>query len=214
MIKVENILSITDEETVVLTGAQLKELITSAMGCNALTGLPGNAAIASEVEKRITSNDKFAVIYCDLDNFKPYNDKYGFDKGDLVLKLVAEILKHISYANNSFVGHIGGDDFIVVTEANKAKDIAEEIADAFDKMIPLYYSKEDQKSKYIKSQNRKGEVEIFSIMALSMGIVTNENRGYTSIHEVSDIATEVKKVAKKLSYKNKKSCYFIDRRRS
>ena len=123
-----------------------------AEDANPLTGLPGNNVIRGEVEGRISKKQKFVTIHSDLDNFKAYNDKYGIAKGDEIIKLTSEILKNAVRENGNntdFVGHSGGDDFFLVTTPDKAEAVTGKIISDFDTKIKNFYSKEDQKTKYI-----------------------------------------------------------------
>ena len=167
---------------------------------NPLTGLPGNIMIEEEIKAAV--NDKksnFAVLYFDLDNFKAYNDVYGFLKGDEVLKLVAHIIQQcISQFGNShdFLGHIGGDDFIAITTPEKSDVVCEQIIQRFDSTIPLFYTPEDRRRGYIVTADRKGIQCHYPIISLSIAVVTNEKKPISSHWEVVELAAELKKFAK------------------
>ena len=142
------------------------------------------------------------MCYIDLDNFKAYNDNYGFLKGDAVIKQTAKIITDVvrEYGNDSdFVGHIGGDDFIIITTNDKDDIICSGIIDAFSRIIPLYYNREDRNRGLIELENRRGQIEKFPIMTMSIAVVTsNEQRRLEHMAQISDIAAELKKAAKKM----------------
>ena len=180
---------------------------------NPLTGLPGNTSIEQEINKRIFKRDPLAVCYIDIDNFKAYNDKYGYDKGDDIIQLVARILisgaEEIG-AKDDFVGHIGGDDFIFITTPERMESIARYIIKWFDDLVLACYNDEDRQRGQIEVVNRQGQIQHFPIMSVSIGICTNEHRVLNSALQVSEICAEVKKAAKKA----RKSNFVIDRRRN
>lgn len=166
------------------------------------TRLPGNIAIEREINAKIKEKAPFSVCYIDLDNFKAYNDNYGFLKGDAVIKQTAKIITDVvrEYGNDSdFVGHIGGDDFIIITTNDKDDIICSGIIDAFSRIIPLYYNREDRNMGFIELENRRGQIEKFPIMTMSTAVVTsNEQRSLEHMAQISDIAVELKKAAKKM----------------
>jgi diguanylate cyclase (GGDEF)-like protein len=178
---------------------------------NPLTGLHGNIEIQREVESRISRDEGFAVIYADLDNFKAYNDVYGYSNGDRIIVLTADILTDQTalFGNpGDFVGHVGGDDFIIVTTIDKAEAICSSVIDEFDEKVLTFYNEEDRTRGVITTKNRRGEVDTFPLMTISMAIVTNERRRIDSHVEVGEIAAEVKKKLKTMPGSN----YFMDRR--
>jgi len=178
---------------------------------NPLTGLNGNLEIQREITSRITKGYRFAVIYVDLDNFKAYNDVYGFANGDRIIILTADILRDQAdlWGNaDDFVGHIGGDDFIMISTPEKALKICEEVIAEFDEKVLNFYDEEDRTRGYIMTKNRKGEVDTFPLMSISLALVTNEKRELSSAVEIGDIAAEVKKKLKTMAGSN----FFIDRR--
>jgi diguanylate cyclase (GGDEF)-like protein len=168
---------------------------------NPLTGLPGNLEIMRELDYRIEKKLSFAAIYADLDNFKAYNDAYGFMKGDVAIKLTADILRDAAAVgdNDSFIGHIGGDDFIMIVNPACADSVCQTIIEHFDQRISALYADEDLKRGHIVTYNRQGDETLFPIMTISLAVVTNERKTYTSHLEVSDIAAELKKKAKALN---------------
>lgn len=180
---------------------------------NPLTGLRGNIEIQSEINSRIARGEIFSVLYIDLDNFKAYNDVYGFVSGDRAIKLTADVLiDNVGLYSNSgdFVGHIGGDDFIIITVPEYAENIASGIISEFDKKILEIYTKEDIGRGYIITTDRLGNSIEVPIMSISIAIVSNEHRALFSSIQVSEIAAEVKRKAKSIQG----SVYIKDKRRS
>lgn len=178
---------------------------------NPLTGLPGNLEIQRELDYRIAGEKTFAAVYADLDNFKAYNDAYGFLRGDTVLKLTADILcdEAKSLDDLVFVGHVGGDDFIIITEPLFAEGICLGIIERFDQRIRSLYSPEDLNKGHIVTTNRQGDITLFPITTISLAVVTNESSQFVTHLEVSDIAAELKKKAKAIPG----SCYIRDMRK-
>lgn len=179
---------------------------------NPLTGLQGNIEIHAEVNKRIAKNELFAVLYLDLDNFKAYNDVYGFTSGDRAIKLTADIIvSNVHMVNNpgDFIGHIGGDDFVVITVPEKVDELCEGIIQDFDNKIKELYLEEDRAKGYISTVNRLGEVMEFPIISISIAVVTNETRTLYSPVQIAEIAAQVKKKAKMMSG----SVYVKDKRK-
>jgi DNA-binding response OmpR family regulator len=176
-------------------------------GSNPLTGLPGAPSIEHEIGKRINSGTKYAVCYVDLDNFKAYNDKYGYEQGDKVIIFTSKVLiTAINKEGNpeDFLGHIGGDDFIIVTTPERVDGLCSLIIDTFDRNIPAFYANEDIEKGFIETFDRRGNPHRFPFMTLSMGIATNEKRTFNSPLEVSAIATEMKQYAKTFTGSNYK----------
>jgi diguanylate cyclase (GGDEF)-like protein len=178
---------------------ELIKMKERAENANPLTKLPGNIVIREQVEQRINDNQKFVVVYCDLDNFKAFNDKYGIEKGDVAIKLTADIFKEAAKNKGNpddFLGHEGGDDFLLVTTPDKAKEVTDYITSEFDKRVRSLYSQEDLSQGYIIAHARDGTVKQFPIMTISLAGVTNVHRPITSYGQVTNIAAEVKKKAK------------------
>lgn len=178
---------------------------------NPLTGLKGNIEIMNEIDRRIANNELFAVLYIDMDNFKGYNDVYGFARGDTAIKLTADIISDNVKAlggSDDFIGHVGGDDFVVVTTPDKADDLCRGIIEDFDRRIQTLYSEEDRSKGYITTIDRRNNVIKYPVMTLSIAVVTNEKRKIESTVQVSQLAAELKKVAKTMPG----SSYFKDRR--
>ncbi len=178
---------------------QLIKMKSIAENANPLTKLPGNIVIMEDVEKRIKEGGKFTVIYCDLDNFKAFNDKYGIHKGDDAIKMTGDIFKEAIKAKGveaDFVGHEGGDDFLLVTTPDRAQGIADFITSEFDKQVRALYSKEDLDRGHIVAHARDGSVKEFPIMSISLAGVTNQHHPIANYAEVTNIAAEIKKKAK------------------
>ena len=178
-----------------------------------LTGLPGNTQIQAELKKRLSREKEFIVLYLDLDDFKAYNDVYGFLKGDEIIKFTARtILENVNNIANSnaFVGHIGGDDFVAILDENiNYEEICRNIIAQFDKGVKYFFTEEDYNRGYLKIQNRKGKMEHFFLTAISIGVVQVESDKFSNVLEIGEVGAQVKHIAKK--YKG--SCYAIDRRK-
>jgi len=169
---------------------------------NPLTQLPGNKAIAEEVERRIQAREQFALYWFDFDNFKVLNDAYGFARGDRVIKLLADILRELQIKYQSadmFVGHIGGDDFVALTKPEVAETLCSELIERFDRDVRAFYDPADVNRGYIRGVDRFGMPRRFPIVSVSIGIVSNESRLFISYDEVSSMATEMKSYAKKMA---------------
>ena len=177
---------------------------------NPLTRLPGNITIIKQIQRRLETGEIFAIAYADLDYFKPFNDKYGFGRGDEVLKMLGRlILNTVKHKQpNSFVGHIGGDDFIYIMGPDLVESATQEILDNFDRIIPTFYDAEDRAKGNIESIDREGIKKTFPIMGISIGIATNKIASYSHYGEVTERASEMKKYAKYTGG----SCFRIDKR--
>ncbi len=177
-----------------------------------LTRLPGNLAIEGELRRRIDDQEPFAVLYLDLDNFKAFNDVYGFTHGDEAIQLVARTSVDAVRTRGTphdFVGHIGGDDFIVATVPERAEEIAQAILNAFDNMIRSLYSPKDLRQGYIETRDRRGALYRYPIMSLSIAIVTNDGQQLTNYAQIGEKAAELKRYAKSVVG----SVYIKDKRR-
>ncbi len=169
------------------------------LDANPLSRLPGNFTILTELEAAIKSNKPFAVCYLDLDKFKSFNDTYGFEHGDEVIRQTARIiLSAVSAKGNKddFIGHIGGDDFVFLTSVEKAETICNEIIDDFDKIAPAFYNRPDRKRGYIVAKDRQGKETKTALISISIGIVTNVFRTISHVAEIGEIGAELKKLAK------------------
>ncbi len=164
-----------------------------------LTGLPGNAQIEIELKRRISAKKTFAVLYIDLDNFKAYNDKYGFMNGDEVIKFTATCAREgiQKYGEKGdFLGHIGGDDFVAVVKYDNAKKIGKEIIKNFNTNIGYYYSEEDTENGFIRLPNRRGRLEKYPLMTITVAMISNKYKRYDSILEIGEDGASIKKKAK------------------
>ena len=176
-----------------------------------LTGLPGNFRISRELERRVDAGEPLAVVHADLDNFKAFNDHYGFMRGDGVIKFCAEALLQAggeSGDDDVFVGHVGGDDFVVITNPEFVEEYCKAAIRIFDDGILNYYDTGDALQGYIEVTDRRGERHAFQISSVSMGVAANSRRKITSEWEASAIASEMKEYAKR----EPGSVYEIDRR--
>lgn len=174
-------------------------------GANPLTRLPGNLALEREIKKRLDTGDAFSVCYCDLDNFKAYNDKYGYEAGDKVIFHTAQIIMNTVRGlseSDDFVGHIGGDDFVVLTTPERDNAIVKAIAAKFDETIVEFYDDEDLERKSIQIENRAGELERFPIMSITLAIISGSKEDFESTHVIAERAAELKKYLKKFQGSN------------
>lgn len=183
-----------------LLKAITEKSIQLARGSNPLTGLPGNEFIQRTVTLLINQNVNFDVCYIDIDDFKPYNDFYGFEKGDAVIKKLSRLLVDIVQPHGSdrfrFVGHIGGDDFIVITRTHASIQLCQEIVAGFKKMRTEFHGREELDQGFYVSTDRQGEERRFSPLSLSIGIVSTKQCRVTSYGELAFLASGVKKAAK------------------
>jgi diguanylate cyclase (GGDEF)-like protein len=178
-----------------------------------LTGLPGNIRIEDEIEERVSSGVPFAILYADLDHFKAFNDHYGFMRGDEVIQFTAGLileLAHEAGGASAFVGHVGGDDFVILCDANEAETVAELLVRRFDEAVPGLYEPEDRARGHIEVTNRRGEVQDFPFLSISVGIATTARRKFQHFAEAVAIATEMKAFTKS----KEGSSWAVDRRTS
>ncbi|MBO5413746.1 MAG: GGDEF domain-containing protein, partial [Clostridia bacterium] len=177
-----------------------------------LTGLPGNVQIQAEMKKRLLNKETFGMMYLDLDNFKAYNDVYGFLKGDEIIKFTAKtILKnvHTEAYEDSFVGHIGGDDFVAIVGETDYEKICQNIIADFDHNVISYFTEEDAQKGYIEVANRRGVMEQFPLTSISIGVVVVEAGRFKNVLEIGEAGAGVKHLAKTIQG----STYVIDRRK-
>jgi diguanylate cyclase (GGDEF)-like protein len=166
---------------------------------NPLTGIAGNKAIEKELQRRIENGDRFAFLYMDIDNFKAYNDYYGYQKGDESILFLADVITETVNSmggKNDFVGHIGGDDFVIITSAERGEFIARRIIDEFDKGSLVLMDEDDIRRGYLEIENRLGEIKRMPLMSLTIALVVNREQKLKHYAQVSDIATELKKFGK------------------
>jgi PleD family two-component response regulator len=166
---------------------------------NPLTGLPGNRAIEKELQARIESREPFAFLYLDIDNFKPYNDHYGYQKGDdailFLSDIVTEAVNSLGGAND-FVGHIGGDDFVVITSPARSEFIGRQIIDEFDKGSLILLHEDDVRRGFMEIRNRLGEIKRMPLMSLTVALVVDDEGKLKHYAQVNDIASELKQYGK------------------
>ena len=176
-----------------------------------LTGLPGNIRIQEEIERQVREARPFAVLYCDLDNFKTYNDQKGFVRGDRLIQATARIIQDAvveSDPGEGFVGHVGGDDFVAVVGPDVGERIAQRICERFDEARSGFYEAEDLNRGFIRMEDRKGVMQDVPLVGISVGIATTARRGFAHYGEAVAVATEMKQFAKR----DGGSSYAIDRR--
>lgn len=177
---------------------------------NPLSGLPGNPTITEEIEARLARGDHFTLLYVDIDRFKEFNDHYGFTRGDCVITMLAEVLVQVACAEGRFVGHIGGDDFVILARANEAESLAEGITRGFDERVRGLYDAEDRARGWIEARDRRGRLRRFPIATVSIGIVNVPPGRFKGATAAARAAAEVKEVAKRMPG----SAWAVDRRRS
>jgi diguanylate cyclase (GGDEF)-like protein len=176
-----------------------------------LTGLPGNHRIEREIQQRMEAGVEIAVCYVDLDNFKSYNDRYGFLRGDEVISMAAQVLRRAAYqvaGAEGFVGHIGGDDFVAILPPAAAEQFARTVVDAFDERIGSLYDPEDASAGRITVADRQGQPRSFPLVSVSIGIASTAHRPVDDHRELVAVATELKNLAKR----EPRSAWATDRR--
>ncbi len=179
---------------------------------NPLTKLPGNSSILKSIQNMLDEEKGHAVCYVDIDNFKPYNDKYGFSRGDEVIRMVGRILVNVVQehcGNQGFVGHVGGDDFVFHVPLDRCEPVCQDVINNFNALIPLFLDEEDLERGYFTSKDRQGNLRKFPLTSLSIAVVPCEPGRYTHYGEVAATAAKLKKKVKRMEGSN----YFIDRRR-
>lgn len=182
--------------------------INAARYANPLTLLPGNVPIDEHVDRLLAGGARFCVCYVDLDHFKPYNDVYGYRKGDDVLRLTGRILSGHCDPERDFIGHIGGDDFIILFQSENWEERCNQIIDAFAAAIPGFYSDEHRRNGGYISEDRRGKKVFHTLATMSLGLLKVEPGMYGSHHQIAAAAADSKKQAKKIPGNS----LFIDRR--
>lgn len=193
-------------------GARIQTVLrrcSTNLDANPLTRLPGSAAIEREIRRLLDDDKAFSVLYVDLNEFKAYNDFYGSHRGDAVICATADILREMCGASAAIVGHIGGDDFVVVTEDAGVEDACRRIIAGFDAVRMGFYDESERTAGFIAVVDRRGERRNFAPVSVAIGVVTSRVRKLRTVMEVSAIGAEVKAVAKR----QKGSAFFIDRRK-
>ncbi|MBN1380141.1 MAG: diguanylate cyclase [Deltaproteobacteria bacterium] len=184
---------------------RLKELEALNLDASPLTGLPGNLAIEQEIQRRLSSHRMFSLCHCDLDNFKPFADRYGYAWGSEVIKEVANILveqKHTWGQKEDLIGHIGGDDFVIVSIPLRAEKICRQALIDFDRRIQKFYSEQDRQTGFIVGKDRQGILQKYPLITITVAIVTDDGTHYSSPLEMAKKAAELKEYAKALPGSN------------
>jgi diguanylate cyclase (GGDEF)-like protein len=177
---------------------------------NPLTGLPGNVVIENSISKLILEKKKFSLLYFDINDFKAFNDTYGFENGDRILSFTASIIqKNTCLYKDSFLGHIGGDDFVAIISGHDADSLCENIINEFDSNISNFYNEDDRQKGYIQSFNRNNNEENYPIMSISIAVIMDKNKSYSSIYELTEEAAKIKRKCKLKSKEIMKSCFII-----
>lgn len=191
--------------------ARVKALLRSsqeAIDRNPTTLLPGARALEEEIHERLGRGETFALCHADLDNFKPYADSHGFSMANDVIRWTGSLICRVaekSLQSHGFVSHIGGDDFILIASLDSCREIAREIIHSFDSEIGRYFSADELSMGFYVGKNRAGETIEFPIMTISIGIITNEKKKYTSSTEMGSDLSHAKRRAKAIANSN----YFL-----
>ncbi len=178
---------------------------------NPLTRLPGNISINRQVQKRLDQGEAFSFAYADLSEFKPFNDRYGFSRGDEVLKITGRLILNIvksKQAEGSFVGHIGGDDFVFIMENALIQEACSDILSAFDDIIPTFYDPRDREKNGIESVDRRGVPMSFPFIGLAIGVTSTAGRNFSHFGQLTEAASVMKSLAKK----KRGSSFCVDKR--
>ena len=201
-----------DDEYFYYTIKNIVGLLTKNRRISPLTGLPGNVQIQAEMKKRLLNKEKFAILYFDLDNFKAYNDVYGFSNGDEIIKFTARTISKYVYQipnSDNFIGHIGGDDFVAIIGQTDYDKICQEIIIEFDKYAVDFYNKDDVERGFVEVANRRGIIEQFPLTTISIAVLQINPTIYKTTLEIGEMAGQIKHQAKTIMG----STYVINRRR-
>ena len=203
-----------DNEYLYHTIKNVIRLLDTNRRVSPLTGLPGNVQIQAEMKKRLLNKEDFVMLYLDLDNFKAYNDVYGFLNGDEIIKFTAKTITNnidkLSISGNTFVGHIGGDDFVaIVSEEDDYESICQSIIAEFDRGVLKYFNEDDVERGYLEVPNRKCIIEEFPLTSISIGVVVVSKGRFHNVLEIGEVGAQVKHLAKTTMG----SAYVIDRRK-
>lgn len=202
----------TDKNVLYYSIKNIMRLLNSNRMVSPLTGLPGNVQIQAEMKKRLQNGQNFAMLYIDLDNFKAYNDTYGFSNGDEIIKFTAKVIMHNVLKDDNeqnFVGHIGGDDFVGIIPDIHCERVCQDIIANFDANVKKFFTEADKEKGYIEVANRKGIIEQFPLVSLSIGVVVCDIGRFHNILEIGEVGAQVKHAAKSVMG----SCYAVDRRK-
>jgi diguanylate cyclase (GGDEF)-like protein len=181
------------------------------VSANPLTALPGNLTITRETERRLASGRHFAFAYLDIDNFKSFNDKYGFSRGDEVLRMTARVIVNAIRSldsDDTYVGHIGGDDFVWIAPNDLMAEACNRVISGFDLLVGNFYDAEDRERGCIESTDRQGNAVTFPLMSISIGVLDTSVARVQHLAELFERVTEVKSFTKKIDG----SSFIIDRR--
>ena len=201
-----------EDEYIYYTIRNLVSLLSRNRRISPLTGLPGNVQIQTEMKKRLLNKETFAIMYFDLDNFKAYNDVYGFANGDEIIKFTARtITKHVHQIpeGNTFIGHIGGDDFVAIISKTDYDKVCQDIILEFDKYAVDFYNEIDVERGYVEVANRRGIIEQFPLTTISIAVLEVDSKIYKTTLEIGEVAGQIKHQAKSVLG----STYIINRRR-
>jgi diguanylate cyclase (GGDEF)-like protein len=201
-----------DHDYFYFTVKNIINLLNNNRKVSPLTGLPGNVQIQAEMKKRLLNREVFAILYFDLDNFKAYNDVYGFSNGDEIIKFTARtISKHVHQIEDSdnFLGHIGGDDFVAIVSKTDYEKVCQDIILEFDKFAVSYYNEVDAERGYVEVANRRGIIEQFPLTTISIAVLEVDSKIYKNTLEIGEMASQIKHKAKTVLG----SSYVINRRR-
>ena len=199
-----------DEDYLFYTIKNTVDLLYTNRKVSPLTGLPGNVQIQAEMKKRLLNNETFAILYVDLDNFKAYNDVYGFSNGDEIIKFTSKIiLKYVHELENGFVGHIGGDDFVAIINKTDYDKLCQQIIIEFDMQVEMFYNTDDALHGFVEIENRRGVLEQFPIMTISVAVVEVDPEIFKSTLEIGEVGAQVKHRAKTILG----STYVINKRK-
>ena len=201
-----------DEEYLYYTIKNITSLMYINRRVSPLTGLPGNVQIQAEMKKRLMNKEEFAIMYFDLDNFKAYNDVYGFSNGDEIIKFTSKVIvENIHKIENSdnFVGHIGGDDFIAIVSKTDYDRVCQSIIAKFDTEVVNYYVEDDVERGYVEVANRRGIIEQFPLVSISIAVVEVDSKSFKTTLEIGEIGAQVKHRAKTILG----SSYLVNRRK-
>ncbi len=187
-----------------------EQKLQMAVQANPLTGLPGNNLIRQEISERLHQGALFAVGYVDVDHFKPFNDRFGFDQGDAVIRLLGKLLKDTvtRWDPQGFVGHIGGDDFVFVVKENAVEELCRTLLERFQAETSGLYEPRVLENGFYEAHDRTGTLRRYPLLSLSIAVITNRERRFTSCAHVASVASEVKTAVKKMPG----SAFLVDRR--
>ena len=201
-----------DEQYLFYTVKNIVDLLYANRKVSPLSGLPGNVQIQAEMKKRLLNQEIFAILYVDIDNFKAYNDVYGFSNGDEIIKFTAKVIaKYVHNIENSdnFIGHIGGDDFVAIVSKTDYDKICQEIIIEFDSQVEQFYTTKDLERGYLEVENRRGILEQFPMTTISIAVVEVDPVIFKSPLEIGEVGAQVKHRAKSIMG----SAYVINRRK-